>query len=469
MRCRQARKKLIELVLARVPLDRDHELREHLSECSACAARAEAAAALDSDFESARGHDNSDSIAWPELRSAVEARVMAKINNREKEKSIMAGIYNSARKRPKFSIGVAAFAIVILLSLVIPVKYDKTVGYEVAFAGVDKNLAMDGDKIAQLLDKLGVDDAEVDVTDCDTTCKVYIKKLKSPDEADIVIAAFSDIDNIELLEGATPIQETSSGSIIKVMAHSISISEKPRQSMDEARQIVVERLGDSIDCNEFIWMAATDDSGLILQMDIQSCTNADGETQNLIYILEGDSVCANDGNPKILANCFDPGKDRSIICIPPDGKLDDSTLNYLRSKGLKISFRDSDDIDYNNPEGMIEEAEEAEDDDISEDYVEKEAAVIPDKFMLSQNHPNPFNPKTRIDYYLPTAQHVTLEIINTNGQLVRTLVDNYQESGWYSVDWNAIDKDNHQVATGVYLYRIKAGDFTETKKMTFVK
>ncbi|MEW5924139.1 MAG: T9SS type A sorting domain-containing protein [Candidatus Zixiibacteriota bacterium] len=465
MRCRQARKKLIELVLARVPLDRDGELMEHLSKCPACAAQAEAAVALNSDFESARGHDNSDSISWPTLKSKVEARVMTQINERKKEKSIMAGIYYRARRRPRFSIGVAAFAIVIMLSLIIPIRYDKTVGYEVAFAGVDKNLAMDGDKIALLLDKLGVDDAEVDVTDCDTTCKVFIKKLRSADDADLVIAAFSDIDNVELLEDVKPIRESSLGNIIKVVTSTISISERHRQSMQEAKKIIWEKLGDSVDCNEFIWMATGDDSGSIVQIDMQSCVDQAGDRHNILYISENESVFTEDGVAKLAVNCLDPSKDRDIICIPPDGKIDDSTLSMLRSKGLTVIFRDSADIDYDNLEEWVEKNEDGDNDD----YIGKEASVIPDKFVLSQNYPNPFNPDTRIDYYIPTSQHVTLDIINTNGRLVRTLVDNYQESGWHYVEWDATDENDNKVATGVYLYRIKAGDFSETKKMSFVK
>ncbi len=465
MRCRQARKKLIELVLARVPLDRDNELMEHLSRCLACAAQAETAIALDSDLKSAREHDNSDTVPWPVLRSRIEARAVAQIKKREKEKSIMAGIINRARKRPRVSIGVAAFAVVVILSLIIPIKYDKTVGYEVAFAGVDKNLAMDGDKIALLLDKLGVDDAEVDVTDCDTTCKVYIKKLKSPDDANLVIAAFSDIDNVELLENVRPILESSSGNIIKIMAHTITFTDRHLESMQKARQMVMERLGDSIDCNEFIWLV-NDENDSLLQIDIHSCTDQAGNRQNIIYISKDDTSLTEDGQNKLFINCFDPAKNPDIICLPPDGSIDDSTLKRLQSMGLQIVAEDSPDGAAPDPELWIMRHDSA---DQEAENVSKDAALVPDEFELSQNYPNPFNPDTRIDYFIPTSQHVTLEIINTNGQLVRTLIDAYQESGRHSVEWDATDENGREVATGVYMYRIKAGDFADTKKMSFIK
>jgi hypothetical protein len=85
------------------------------------------------------------------------------------------------------------------------------------------------------------------------------------------------------------------------------------------------------------------------------------------------------------------------------------------------------------------------------------------KFELEQNYPNPFNPSTLICYQLPKAGHVTLNIYNTLGQLISTLVDKSEEAGYYSVQWNAI------VPGGIYFYRLKAGEFVETKKMMLLR
>jgi hypothetical protein len=89
---------------------------------------------------------------------------------------------------------------------------------------------------------------------------------------------------------------------------------------------------------------------------------------------------------------------------------------------------------------------------------------VPDEFALNQNYPNPFNPSTEISFDLPAASHVELTIYNVLGQRVETLVDREMEAGSHTVTWNA---DSH--ATGLYLYRIKANDFTETKKMLMLK
>jgi len=90
--------------------------------------------------------------------------------------------------------------------------------------------------------------------------------------------------------------------------------------------------------------------------------------------------------------------------------------------------------------------------------------AIPQKFALQQNYPNPFNPVTVISYQLPVNSEVELSIFNTLGQKVATLVSKPQTAGYYTVNWNA-----SSFPSGVYFYRIKAGNFTDMKKMIFVK
>lgn len=88
-----------------------------------------------------------------------------------------------------------------------------------------------------------------------------------------------------------------------------------------------------------------------------------------------------------------------------------------------------------------------------------------DKVKFDVNsYPNPFNPVAVINYTLPAATDVKIEIFNIMGQKVTTLVDGRQEAGCHSIEWNGSD-----FASGIYLYRFKAGDFTETKKMLLVK
>lgn len=88
----------------------------------------------------------------------------------------------------------------------------------------------------------------------------------------------------------------------------------------------------------------------------------------------------------------------------------------------------------------------------------------PDNFFIEQNYPNPFNPVTQIQFGLPVDAHAKLEIYNVIGQRVVILVDGPLQAGWHEVSFDA-----SQLSSGVYLYRFRAGDYLETRKMLLAK
>ncbi len=90
-------------------------------------------------------------------------------------------------------------------------------------------------------------------------------------------------------------------------------------------------------------------------------------------------------------------------------------------------------------------------------------------FKLQQNYPNPFNPTTTIDFEIPVRENVSLLIYNTLGEKVRTLIDGPRSAGHYQVSWDGRDLNGNNVSSGIYLYRIKAGYFAESKKMILLK
>ena len=85
-------------------------------------------------------------------------------------------------------------------------------------------------------------------------------------------------------------------------------------------------------------------------------------------------------------------------------------------------------------------------------------------FALDQNYPNPFNPSTTVRYELPKDSRVSLRVFNILGQEVATLVNGEQKAGYKSIEWNA-----GSVASGVYFYRLEAGDFSASKKLLLLK
>ncbi|NMC44419.1 MAG: T9SS type A sorting domain-containing protein [candidate division Zixibacteria bacterium] len=97
------------------------------------------------------------------------------------------------------------------------------------------------------------------------------------------------------------------------------------------------------------------------------------------------------------------------------------------------------------------------------------AEALPSRFALHQNRPNPFNPATEISFTLPKAAKVTLEVYNITGQRISTLVNGHLEAGYHSAIWDGKDEAGQTVSSGIYFYRITAGEFSETRKMVLLK
>ncbi|MFC1574292.1 FlgD immunoglobulin-like domain containing protein, partial [Candidatus Latescibacterota bacterium] len=97
--------------------------------------------------------------------------------------------------------------------------------------------------------------------------------------------------------------------------------------------------------------------------------------------------------------------------------------------------------------------------------------ILPQEYSLSQNTPNPFNPVTTIVYSIPdgTSAHVSLNVYDLRGALVRTLVDQTISHGVHSVVWDGTDENGNRVSSGMYIYRLQTGNFTKSQKMMLVR
>lgn len=94
---------------------------------------------------------------------------------------------------------------------------------------------------------------------------------------------------------------------------------------------------------------------------------------------------------------------------------------------------------------------------------------IPKDFSLSQNYPNPFNPTTLIKYGLKENINVKITIFDILGRAVKTLVNEFQPAGFKSIQWDGTNENNVSVSTGVYIYKIEAGNFVDSKKMVIIR
>ena len=108
-----------------------------------------------------------------------------------------------------------------------------------------------------------------------------------------------------------------------------------------------------------------------------------------------------------------------------------------------------------------------------EDGSEEPAGALPKVFALDQNYPNPFNPQTSISFTVPGSEgdlvDVSLKVYSLRGRLVKTLVDNQQEAGYHTAVWDGHDEVGKKVSSGIYLYRLEAGEKIAVRKMVILK
>jgi len=144
------------------------------------------------------------------------------------------------------------------------------------------------------------------------------------------------------------------------------------------------------------------------------------------------------------AKYMEPGK-RKLFTIPIIKGMGNIELN-------KASFSD-------NIGNMIE----------ADVYLQNNIEVVPQRFTLFQNYPNPFNPETNISFTLPEEGEVNLKIYNLKGQLVKVLVNQKLNSGFHTFTWNAKNESGTDLPSGIYFYKIIAGEYSEIKKMVRIK
>ena len=94
---------------------------------------------------------------------------------------------------------------------------------------------------------------------------------------------------------------------------------------------------------------------------------------------------------------------------------------------------------------------------------------LPSQYVLGRNYPNAFNPHTTFSYSIPKRDKVTIDVFDMKGRIVKTLLDNKQSPGNRSISWDARNHLGHKVSSGVYFYRMQAGNFSQTNKMVLIK
>jgi len=146
-------------------------------------------------------------------------------------------------------------------------------------------------------------------------------------------------------------------------------------------------------------------------------------------------------------------------------------IGFVKGSGTSLSNNSYSFIDENPPTGEVHYRLKQIDTDGESSYSDAVAVVfnkeIPQRFLLSQNYPNPFNPVTNINYNLPVAAVVDLRVFDILGKEITVIVDNeLQDEGVYNLKFDAV---KHKLSSGIYFYQIKAGEFSDVKKLILSK
>jgi len=212
MRCREARLRLTGSRQNGSAGTEDRELLDHLNQCPACSREAAAAGTLRQILTASSVNDMENVTPLHEQKAQIEARLA-----RHQRLKVNAGTSTRGRLiwQPAFGVGVTLVVAALIAALIlIPFQYDRTIGYEVAFAGVERELVEEDERVCDMLFALGLIEAAVDYLGCDTTCKLTVFDLKSKEEVQLVVAAFAHVNPLDLSSNIIPVRATVSGSLL---------------------------------------------------------------------------------------------------------------------------------------------------------------------------------------------------------------------------------------------------------------
>jgi len=163
-----------------------------------------------------------------------------------------------------------------------------------------------------------------------------------------------------------------------------------------------------------------------------------------------------------------------VTVDPPGGTYNDGevlTLTAVAAPGWRFDGWSGDLVGSENPIAFTIDYHS----EIKANFIEisshasSETNAVPRFYRLYQNSPNPFNSMTRISYSLPRACSVRLTVFDVAGRTVATLVDGYRDAGTYTHIWEAVDSDGHQLPSGIYLCKIRAGAYRGTIKIVLLR
>jgi hypothetical protein len=434
MRCAEAREKLKALAGDVMAANDDESLREHVDQCPDCARFALAEQVLTGDLKQLREVRPAGAMTITQVREGIAIRER---RNRHTNWGVrlMKQASDTIYRRPRLSLATAAVSILLLASVLVPVGTGQSVRYEVAFAAPADGLVLNEVNAEMMLAALDMRDVRVSVHASDSGDEYKIAPIKDPDQARRLIAMLDSLGGVEACQTTTtvPGERRTIWQLLLDNGEPVTSSSRPTLDISVGGFEGLPR-------NNFaLWMPIGDQSDDTLSgilMDRQ------GERTNMMLVgldLEPDERGWN----QLLSGY-------SVLNTEtPDGKrieLDLTRIEDVRKlEEMGYNFWT---MEFDTP-GQI---------------------PIPGMGpKLNKIEPNPFNDETTIEYMVPRAYEITLQILDKQENTVRTLQNCIVVAGIFEVIWMGDDADGNRVEPGTYLCRFTAGEYTETQEIVLAR
>ncbi len=431
MRCREAREKLITLAGSIAGGEEDKALREHLSQCSHCALLAQTEQQLTGDFEQLRDVKPSHPMTVEQVRQGIAIREKRHRNASLGER-IMRQATDTIYTRPRLSLSIAAAFVLLLASVLVPVRTEHAIGYEVVFAAPANGLILHEQNAETMLAALDMNDARVNVRRNQNGIEYRIAPLADTIQVQRLIAV---LDSLGGGGSHRVLATTQPGEKRTIWELLLDYDPDFSSSSNRSIRVSLNDLDDLPRDDFVLWMPVDDqpgDSMAGLLMDRQ------GEKTRIWPVgleMEPDS---RGWNPMLNGNTV-------MKLETPEGDLvefdftDVEDVRKLEKMGYNFWL-----MEFDTP-GQV-----------------PIPGLGPE---LHKIEPNPFTDEAVISFMIPQASEVQVHILDKRKRVLRTLQDTIVLAGIHSVVWDGSDADGEQVRPGTYLCRFVAGDYIEIQKV----
>lgn len=281
MRCREAKRRLNKTG------EIDEELRKHLDGCPACSREFAARRLLDHTLEYARGEQERPATPFPEIRARVAAHVG---RGKEKEVSTMSKVKNQVASHPRFSIGLMAAVFVFVFVVLVPFSYDRTVGHNLAYTGLDSKYDLPPKMFTEILTSLGYGQAEVKLTRNGSSLDYRITGLPSETAAREASAAFTSLTGYSGEPVMTLVARKTSASLYaQVRDRLLEIKvESADKSEDEIKAEIEEKLREQGFANPDVTVTLKPDGMREIRIGVRDSTETSEEEKEIAIVTPED-------------------------------------------------------------------------------------------------------------------------------------------------------------------------------------